>query len=256
MSACLSRLVLSIWEAEPEQGRSAEIHHHVNACSRCSSIVAGISESRALLLGADPEATSLRVAKTILETATSRRPVRRAWRFLVPAFLVPAAAAALFILNPSVVVQPQGEGHEAVRVKGQLIVEAFCKRGEAVFPLAEAGEFVEGDRLRFAYTKDSPGKLMVFSVDDNGVISPYYQENGLTPMAVGAGSKVMLPGSIELDNHRGWERIFAIWSAASLADDLVRKAVAAAFSAADGDVRRVSSLDLPAEQVSFLLRRL
>jgi hypothetical protein len=256
MSACLSRLVLSSWEAEPEQGRSAEIHNHVNACSRCSTIVADLSESRALLLGADPEATSLRAAKAILATAANRRPMRSLWRFLAPAMLVPAAAIALFALNPSVLSPTQTEGQGSARVKGQLIVEAFCKRGEEVFPLAEAGEFVEGDRLRFAYTKDAPGKLMVFSVDDNGVISPYYQESGLTPMPVVAGSKVMLPGSIELDNHRGWERVFAIWSASPLADDQVRKAVAAAFSAAEGDVRRVSSLDLPAEQVSFLLRRL
>jgi len=256
MSACLSRLALSSWEAEPENGRSAEIGSHVKACSRCTAIVAGITESRALLLGADPEATSLRVAKDILATAARRRPARRVWRFLVPALLVPVTALALFALKPSVISPVPADRPGGIGVKGKLIVEAFCKRGEEVFPLSESGEFVEGDRLRFAYSKPSPGKLMIFSVDDNGVVSPYYQENGLSPMDVAAGDKLMLPGSIELDNHKGWERVFAVWSSEPIADDLVRKAVAEAFSAAEGDVRRISSLDLPAEQVSFLLRRL
>jgi hypothetical protein len=87
------------------------------------------------------------------------------------------------------------------------------------------------------------------------MISPYYQESGLTPMQINAGVKVMLPGSIELDDHKGWERVFALWSDDSIGDAAIRSAVAAAFSAVNGDLQRMSTLDLPTEQVSFLLRR-
>jgi hypothetical protein len=212
--------------------------------------VADITESRALLLGSDPETASLRAAKVILAAATRRRSWIRWRRLLLPALFVPAIAAAALAIMPKLATAPL-----TYSVKGQLIIEAFCKRGEAVFPVVDRGEFLEGDRLRFAYSKDSPGRLVVFSVDDQGIISPYYQETGLTPMFIQAGVKVMLPGSIELDNHKGWERVFALWSAEPMEDETIRTAVATAFSAANGDLQRMSNLDLPTEQVSFLLRR-
>jgi hypothetical protein len=66
---------------------------------------------------------------------------------------------------------------------------------------------------------------------------------------------VFLPGSVELDNHKGWERVFALWAETQFADDVVRTAVGAALSAADSDIRRMTALDLPVQQVSMLLRR-
>jgi len=59
-----------------------------------------------------------------------------------------------------------------VRAKGALLVEAFCKRGDSVFPVKDGDDFVAGDRLRFAYTKDQAGVLLVFGVDDAGRLSP------------------------------------------------------------------------------------
>jgi hypothetical protein len=74
-------------------------------------------------------------------------------------------------------------------------------------------------------------------------------------VAVEAGARVLLPGSVELDEHKGWERVFAIWSEHQLGDDVVRAAVHAALSAGNSDIRRTTILDLPVEQMSFLLRR-
>jgi hypothetical protein len=65
----------------------------------------------------------------------------------------------------------------------------------------------------------------------------------------------MLPESVELDDHHGWERIFAIWTPAPLGEDAIRSAVAAALAGVQGDIRQTSRLPLEAEQVSFLLRR-
>jgi hypothetical protein len=65
----------------------------------------------------------------------------------------------------------------------------------------------------------------------------------------------MLPESVELDDHHGWERVFALWTPAALADDMVRTAVAEALAAGKGDIRQAASLPVEAEQVSFLLRR-
>jgi len=248
MSACPSRLELSRWEAHPEPARPPELVSHVGACARCASILADISEARALLLGANPAETSARAARAILEAAQRRKASRRWLRFLAPVFLVPAAAALLLLAKP--VLQYHGPG-----IKGGLIVETYCKRAGAVFQATDGADYLQGDQLRFAYTQDRPGFLLVFGVDDAGEVFPYYDEHSLVGVPVQAGARVLLPGSVELDGHKGWERIFLIWSEAPLSEAAVRSSVASSLAAANGDVRRTSVLDVPGEQVSLLLRR-
>lgn len=248
MSVCPSRLELSHWEACPEPARPLELTSHVGTCERCAAIMSDISESRALLLGSDPVAASERAARIIMETVRQRRSPRRWLRYLAPVFLVPAVAAFLLFVRPSL---PSHSG----AVKGRIIVETYCKRDGKVFPATDGGDFLPGDQLRFAYTQDRPGYLLVFGVDDAGAIFPYYEENRLVGTPVQAGARVFLPGAVELDAHKGWERIYSIWSESPLSDAAVRFAVASSLARVGGDVRRTEALDLPVEQVSLLLRR-
>lgn len=249
MLPCPSRLELSRWEAHPEMVRPAELEVHLGECQRCSGVLADISEARSLLLGADAAEASRRAARIILETARQRRGGLRRWlKLLVPIFLVPVAAAVLVLGRASL----PSHGNS---VKGRIVVETYCKRGDQVFQAADGGDYLPGDQLRFAYTQDRPGFLLVFGLDDSGAVFPYYEENRLVGTPVTAGARVFLPGSVELDGHRGWERIYFLWSESVLSDDTVRAAIASALAAAHGDVRRTYLLDLPVEQVSLLLRR-
>jgi len=254
MSACPSRLELSRWEAHPESERPAEFVAHVGGCERCSAVLEDIASARALLLGAHPAEASARAARNILEVVEQRRSRRRWLRFLAPVFLVPAAAALLLVARPALLSHGQSNGAGAA-IKGGLIVETYCKRGDNVFPAVEGGDFLAGDRLRFAYSNDRPGYLLIFGVDDQGKVFPYYEEHSLVGVQVEAGARVFLPGSVELDNHQGWERVFALWAETQFSDDVVRAAERAALSIADSDIRRMTALDLPVQQVSMLLRR-
>jgi hypothetical protein len=254
MSACPSRLELSRWEAHPEPERPAEFVAHVQGCGRCSAVLDDISSARALLLGAHPAEASARAARNIMAAVQQRRSRQRWLRFLAPVFLVPAAAALLLIVRPAL--HSRGEGDKAgAGIKGGLIIETYCKRGDKVFPAVEGGDFLAGDRLRFAYSSDRPGFLLVFGVDDQGGVFPYYEDHSLVGVRVEAGAHVFLPGAVELDNHQGWERVFALWAETQFDNDVVRAAVGAALSAAGSDLHRMTALDLPVQQVSMLLRR-
>jgi len=254
MNACPSRLELSRWEAHPEPERPAEFVAHVGGCGKCTAVLEDISTARSLLLGANPAEASARAARNILEVVAQRRNRRRWLRFLAPVFLVPAAAALLLVARP--VLLSHGQGTSAgTELKGGLIVETFCKRGDRVFPAVDGGDFLVGDRLRFAYSSDRSGYLLVFAVDDQGRLFPYYEEQSLAGVRVDAGAHVFLPGSVELDDHKGWERVFALWAESQFRDDVVRAAVGTALSASDSDIRRMTALDLPVQQVSMLLRR-
>jgi hypothetical protein len=254
MSSCPSRLELSRWEAEPAHARPADFASHVGSCSRCAAIFADLESARSLLLGADPEATSLRAARAIREMVAQRR---RRWRFLrvlAPAMLVPVAAALLLASKPALLSSLGNHGATTV-AKGGFLVETYLKRGGKVRLATDGQDFLEGDRLRFAYTSDRAGYLTVFAVDDQGKIFPYYPETTLESFYVESGGRILLPGSVELDNHHGWERVYVLWCERQLADDVVRGAVASGLAAVEKDIRRVTVLDLPVEQVSLLLRR-
>lgn len=256
MSACPSRLELSRWEAEPSCDCPVDVTSHVGSCVRCGAIWQELATARALLLGADAAEVSHRAARTIIAEARVRGQRRRWWwRLAVPAFLVPAAATLVLALGPAFRAQPANHPSSGVRTMGGLIVETYCKRGGKVFAATDGQELVEGDRLRFAYTIDRPGYLSVFAVDDRGRVFPYYEEDSLVGVYVEPGARVLLPGSVELDDHHGWERIFALWSETQLGDDALRTAIAAGLAAAGQDIRRATALDLPVEQVSMLLRR-
>jgi hypothetical protein len=254
MTACPSRLELSRWEAEPARERPAALAEHVGTCGRCAAVFADIASARGFLLGDDPAAASARAARQITALAADRRPSRRWLRFLWPAMLVPAAALVLLAVRPSLLTRG-GDGRGAVSVKGGLVIETYCKRGDQVFPASDGQDFLAGDRLRFAYTTARAGYLVLFGVDDRGTVFPYYPEGALIGFHAEGGARVLLPDSVELDAHQGWERIYALWSDAQLGDAAIRSAVAAALAASGNDIRRATVLDLPAEQMSMLLRR-
>jgi hypothetical protein len=266
MTDCVGKLELVRWESTPDGARSQSISAHVRNCERCASALGELIAAREELLGPDPLAQSLAASRSILAMMEDRRR-KTWWRFVVPLTLTPVAATAMVLLVVALRVAPQSPTENpkisaattgsagGVRSKGTLIVEAFCKRGDRVFPVKDGDDFLAGDRLRFAYTKDQPGVLLVFGVDDAGRIFPYYRDDALVGVNAPPGGAVMLPESVELDDHRGWERVFSLWTPAPLGEDTIRAAVAEAMAAVGGDIRQTSHLSVAAEQVTFLLRR-
>jgi hypothetical protein len=229
----------------------AAVAAHIGHCGRCGGVMSELADARKELLGDDPAEARARAAARIMAEVAERKARRWRWRLWLPAGLVPVMGAlALFALRPTA-----APPESSTRFKGPLVLEAYCKRDNQVFPLQAGADFLAGDRLRFAYTKGESGYLMVFGVDDTGQVFPYYQDATLAGIEVRPGAKVMLPGSIELDGHHGWERVYALWSAKPLAEQAVRAAVTGALGVAGGDVRKADRLGVPAEQVSYLLRR-
>jgi hypothetical protein len=226
---------------------------HRASCARCRAAADQLDDARRELFGGDEIGAARVAARRLMAAAEARRRTMRGARLrrwiigALGAALPAALAAAAFLLW----VAPD----RSVRAKGELAVDLYCRRGEAVFSAQDGGDFLAGDRLRFAYTTAQAGYLVVFGVDDSGAVFPYYPARDLRGVAVAAGEKVLLPGSIELDAHRGWERAYVVWSRAPFDERALRAKVNESLHAAGGDLRRAGRLPVDAPQVSYLLRR-
>jgi len=246
--ACPSRFEIARVEAAGGAGHEA----HLAGCARCRLVRAEIGDARRELFGDDAAAAARAAARSLVAAAAARRrgARNRPWAIVALGAAFPAALAAMAL---ALWVAPARRS--PVRAKGDLGVEVYCKRGAEVFPAQDGGDFLAGDRLRFAYTIGEAGYLVVFSVDDAGAVFPYYPARDLGGVPVAAGEKVLLPGSIELDAHRGWERAYVLWSRAPFDERALRAKVGDSLRTAGGDVRRATRLSVDWPQASYLLRR-
>jgi len=223
----------------------------------CANTIAELAEARVQLVD-DGAQETWALNRIFAEARARRQQSRRRW---LPLAFLPLAAAATFALVlstsvsdparlPSSAVQaPQ------IRSKGALLLETFYRRGEMVALAEDGAPFLQGDRLRFRYTLAEDGHIAIFSVDDRGQVFPFYPASALGSQLAAAGAQVMLPGSIELDGHKGWERVYAVWSPEPLPGELLRSAVAEAYAGASGDLTKMDDLAAGAHQASLLMRR-
>lgn len=112
-----------------------------------------------------------------------------------------------------------------------------------------------GERIRIAVQPGSFRFLFVFSIDEQGVVSPLFPDSGeslaLPGRAVGGAQDAMqvLPESLELTGKgAASERLVILLTDEPLSPGVVQRAAAAAFQSAGRDLNRFPRLALPGEQ--------
>jgi len=115
-------------------------------------------------------------------------------------------------------------------------------------------------RIRFLYDSPDYDYLMLVSVTDAGEISFLYPMSEGPSIQVVRGRGVLLHGAVQLDEHLGPERFFALFSPAPLAFDQVEAAVAASrrsAAAVDGAawLRELLRLPLGCAQATLYIEK-
>jgi len=239
---------------------------HLAACEACASRKRVLESSRALFLEQHP---ADQFARAVLARAQRPDPgehglVGRARLHAIAigsglAAVAAIAAAALWLLAPapSSFAPAALDGH-TIRFKGGAAIEVHVKRGERVFPLHDGDALAPGDQLGFVYTLAQPGYVVLFGIDDTGAITRYFPAAGVDAVQLAAAGRAQLPVGIELDQHRGTERIVALFSAHQLDDAVARSALAAAFERArrsEQDLSAMPRVELAADQASVWFRK-
>ncbi len=208
-----------------------DVRTHTAACPECTTRLQGLRTEQ---LDFEQRVPFERFAARV-EARTPPRRVKTAIAVVV------ALAASLVLL---IGLQSNDSGHN--RLKGGASVDfVVAGTGGQRQVEGEPEALAPGERVRVGLTAGSWPYAMVVSIDDRGVVTPIYLENGRS-LAVSGTS--WLPDSLEFTG-RGLERIVVVLSASPLSLDEVSRAVKTAYDAAHGDLNRMTEPQLPGEQL-------
>ena len=183
-----------------DAARAAEIEARIAASPIEKARVEGLrADSAAFLIQHPPGPT---VAKH--EASATSRP--RWLTFVMPVF---AAVAALLV---AFVVSRRLGPEDDLSVKGSVAFAVFRQSESGTGELLPQGATVKpGDRLRFEVRAPKDGWVAVLSKDGAGHVTVYYPYDG-TAAARYQASDSMLPGAIGLDETRGPESAWVLYS--------------------------------------------
>jgi hypothetical protein len=135
-------------------------------------------------------------------------------RLGLPAAGLVAAALLAFVVLP----RPQAP---YLGIKGGPGLRVVARRGDAQFEVRAGAHLRAKDQIRFVVEPGGAHYLLLASRDGRGALSVYYPYGGVESGAV-EGPRQELPGSIELDDAAGPERLVALFSDAPLRWEEVR----------------------------------
>jgi len=248
---CPSELELDAFELE---GRPAGhgLQAHLAGCGRCRARLAERDQARERFVR-----EVYPVTLAAVEAAGERARPGAGWLgWLLRPALLGVAAGVLVLSLAGLLWWRGGEGpppDSYVGVKGGASLQVWARRGERVFPVGPGARLRAGDLLRFVPRLPGPGYMMIVSVDARGKVSPYHPPAGGRAAAVrpplGAPA---LPGSIELDESRGPERLWLLFSTREFELGEVEAAAAEGLRAA-GSLEALAVLPGELEQASLLV---
>lgn len=245
-----SHLALELWAFAPEsEPGDSEVGTHLAGCARCASTVKTWREERAAF-------NAQRPARAFLESVTAPTKEPAPIRRIQPArrWGLGLALAASLLAFVGWQARESAE-HNVVHLKGDpgLALEVLASRDGAPATPAPLGVVLgRGDLLRFAVSLPQEGYVFIANVDATGRFTRYFPQSA-QPERLGPATRLVLPGSIALDDFVGDERLVLVFSPAPLEEARIAQALALAYQRAglDGLVHA----DLPASMTSVPIRK-
>jgi anti-sigma factor RsiW len=128
---------------------------------------------------------------------------RRGWRWPALLFPVVAALAAALLL----MLRPPGPIDDPYTIKGDIALKVLRESGT----VESGAEVAPGTRIRFSVTAGRAGYVAVLSRDAAGAVTVYHPYAG-TEAAPYEPKAPVLPDAIELDDVKGEEAVYALFS--------------------------------------------
>jgi hypothetical protein len=242
---------------EPLGDSGPAIAEHATACAECKARLRALDDEQRRFEGAisfDRFAAGVERAARGARPAPRRVPAR-VWALPT---LAMAAVVALVVTfhgrTPQTLVDGPGTrvhppGWDGVKGGAGMTVRIAGAAGQRTAQTDTTEALAAGERLRLGYQSGGHRYLLSLSIDEHGVVTPLYPEQGasLTVAAAVPRATHFLPDSVELTGA-GLERIIVVLSDQPISVEAARAAARAAYDRAGGDLSRLPKLDLPGEQ--------
>lgn len=215
---------------------------HLEGCIRCSDDVAAV---RALHEKFTADVLPRTLPALRAREARSRRPMR--WIALGAAGLAAAAAIALVLHFKAPPAKPDVPEEPYLAIKGSTGMKIVAQHAGTQLEVVDGVKLAKGDAIRFVVDPNGLPYLLVASVDGDGQVTVYFPAGGKESGRVEDGRKVELPGSIVLDDARGPERVFALFSKEPLTAGPVTTALRAIGAGGRDAILRAGTLPVPAD---------
>ncbi len=251
MTAHPSRNRLEELTAGSSRAGDAELRTHVDGCGACSARVAAMQAARSAFLRRRTPTEFARSVMGKLRTSSARP--KRPRRFLRVAPYVLAAASLVLVC-----IRLTAPSAGTIRLKGSSRLDVFVRRNGHAQALHDGEALMPGDQLAFAYTIPDARNLLLLSIDDSGIVTRYFPRDASTGSHLGPALRAQLPMGVELDAHRGEERLFALFSRDAIDEAKTRAALERALrdaKSSGGGIASMNRLALPLEQSSVWFRK-
>ena len=237
-----------------DDDKKRALDEHLRACPACQKERESLRKLRAEF--------SAEVLPRTVERIRDRIESKERSLFARPTVFAPllASAAALVLWVASGRPGLRGaEGDDDVRAKGASALQIVARQQGRLTTLDDQHRTLSpGDEVRFVVTapdRDRPF-LLIASVDGAGKTSIYFPYEGIESGRVDHPGRWEVPGSIVLDDSRGPERVFALFSKEPLTRITATHALGALGQKGWEGIRSGDRLDLgDVEQTSFLIEK-
>jgi hypothetical protein len=240
---------------DPRLSVRPELQMHLASCHQCATRKRLLEAATARFLSVHPATDFVRA---VLARATAPGPVQRRAPRVWKARPMLAAGLGLLAAAAAVLSLDRMPGTPDIRLKGGVALQAIAMHGGTTRPLRDGDALSVGDQIAFEYALDRPRHLLLLGIDDEASVTRYFPVDGSRATPLGATRRAQLPIGIQLDAHRGEERLYALFSETALDERAVRAALARALAAQTqrgGGIATMEAIDVPARHVSVWFRK-
>jgi hypothetical protein len=227
---------------------------HLDVCSTCRELH-DWSRSSAARFDQNVYAPTLpRVARALREHFPMPRPRRSPWwptGFTITAM---AVTALLLMLRPHATLIDTSSD---LLQKGTPSLVVFGRNGGRVFSVSDGARLQPGDGLRFAADPAGFSYLLIASIDAANHATIYFPYQGDMSGRIDPNRRFESDFSIVLDDTRGPERIFALFSSEAVVADSVITALTDIGHRGNDAIRRDTRVAVSGHnlQISILIEK-
>ncbi len=242
--SCPRKIELFEAETDPKGNeKNRRLMQHAQSCEPCQAVLQEFAQEREKFLEARP----LWQPGT---ATTHRRRHHLLW--------APAGAALAILLSIFFFSAPDQQTEASIRTKGDVAIRFFVKRGQEVSEGKSGDVFRAGDLIQFMYSSGHYRHLFLISIDSQGLMSSFNHDGSKISMRIDPGNDMVLNHSILLDDTRGLERVFAVFSNEVLDMSQLEQVMAEAFQDMNDSgitLREIEKIPLSFPQATILLVR-